>query len=807
MVYIAKGDGTGLLPFVDETPNLQGTSEAAVHPDGNSRNVLEIISPSDASPFIILQGWGSYNWASRDMGTTWIQPCEIPGSDKENCFASPVGNTGSRMSSLFKINPEFPEYVLAMTLRRSCMNADAATGELCGEDLMHSSDFGKTWVNLTTLSDSRIAGFVDFDWAPVAPGTQLDGPEDHPGILATVYESNQDMIDGLQKSWDYNVHFVWSHDLFKTEHNRVLMCGNSFEVLNGDIYVAQLRDCEKYHQSSAEDKANADTFPGTEIALRVSNDRGGSFAETCFPVSLAEKGYTIFDYREDVGGPDFISVNHDEEDPVESRAPMGNLYSSDKTLQLFSLSMRRNVRFGGSAVDFINVEGIHGIYIANQIDGGAFSDPSVVSGRGRVEDFVHTRITYNGGGSWQSITPPLTDSEGKPIRCHAVGNGRCELHLHGESHWQQGSWKTRLGSVYSQKSAPGVILATGNVGQYLSADANLVNTYLSRDAGSTWEEILKGPHIYEFGNHGGLIVAAQLASAGPTDEVWFTRDEGACWEGPIKLSNKMSVHNIRVAPDSIGDVFIIHGTDSEERDGDPDGVMYILDFNRLTVLDPKNNMQASAFTFPVCSDSDYETWSPNPPGAPGKCILGQKYSLARRKRDVRCLNEPDYEKKHDEATKCPCDAQYDTECQYGSERVDGLGDCVKMDDIDVGRCAVLECVEIPSSNLRAIAGTQCEGDMGDMDPDLGQIRQVGCDAKKSGGGHPILTFFIVMFFIVLALGGAWYAHMKYDLSTFVPERVKDAFEGILEKIRELTGRSSRPAGYFEPLGDFDGDEI
>ena len=143
------------------------------------------------------------------------------------------------------------------------MDADAATGELCGEDLMHSSDFGKTWVNLTTLSDSRIAGFVDFDWAPVAPGTQLDGPEDHPGILATVYESNQDMIDGLQKSWDYNVHFVWSHDLFKTEHNRVLMCGNSFEVLNGDIYVAQLRDCEKYHQSSAEDKANADTFPGT----------------------------------------------------------------------------------------------------------------------------------------------------------------------------------------------------------------------------------------------------------------------------------------------------------------------------------------------------------------------------------------------------------------------------------------------------------------------------------------------------------------------------------------------------------------
>jgi len=59
-----------------------------------------------------------------------------------------------------------------------------------------------------------------------------------------------------------------------------------------------------------------------------------------------------------------------------------------------------------------------------------------------------------------------------------------------------------------------------------------VNTYLSRDAGVTWEEVMKGPHIYEFGNHGGLIVVAKLASLGPTDEVYFSRDEGLCWEGP-----------------------------------------------------------------------------------------------------------------------------------------------------------------------------------------------------------------------------------------------------------------------------------
>ena len=33
-----------------------------------------------------------------------------------------------------------------------------------------------------------------------------------------------------------------------------------------------------------------------------------------------------------------------------------------------------------------------------------------------------------------------------------------------------------------------------------------VNTYFSRDAGLTWFEIAKGSHIYEFGDHGALIV-------------------------------------------------------------------------------------------------------------------------------------------------------------------------------------------------------------------------------------------------------------------------------------------------------------
>eukprot|EP00959_Pyramimonas_sp_CCMP1952_P002926 60607-Pyramimonas_sp.AAC.1 len=83
-------------------------------------------------------------------------------------------------------------------------------------------------------------------------------------------------------------------------------------------------------------------------------------------------------------------------------------------------------------------------------------------------------------------------------------------------------------------------MAVGSVGTYLEADPDVVNTYFSRDAGQTWREVRKRPHIYEFGDHGGIVLMAEHASSGPTDKIWFSRDEGECWEGPILLSQQVT---------------------------------------------------------------------------------------------------------------------------------------------------------------------------------------------------------------------------------------------------------------------------
>ena len=65
------------------------------------------------------------------------------------------------------------------------------------------------------------------------------------------------------------------------------------------------------------------------------------------------------------------------------------------------------------------------------------------------------------------------------------------------------------GPFYSLDSAIGLAMATGNLGDRLTPYASKTNTYLTRDGGLSWIEAAKGSHIYEFGDHGGIILMAR----------------------------------------------------------------------------------------------------------------------------------------------------------------------------------------------------------------------------------------------------------------------------------------------------------
>lgn len=111
---------------------------------------------------------------------------------------------------------------------------------------------------------------------------------------------------------------------------------------------------------------------------------------------------------------------------------------------------------------------------------------------------------------------------------------------------------------YSQESAIGLIMAVGNEGEELiKTSLDRTNTYLSRDGGLTWQEVKKGPYIYDYGDHGGLIVMAKNQE--PTQEIIYSYNEGKTWLTLEVSSVPIHISNIIIEPLSISQQFIVYG--------------------------------------------------------------------------------------------------------------------------------------------------------------------------------------------------------------------------------------------------------
>lgn len=50
--------------------------------------------------------------------------------------------------------------------------------------------------------------------------------------------------------------------------------------------------------------------------------------------------------------------------------------------------------------------------------------------------------------------------------------------------------------------------------------------------------------IYEYGDHGGLLLLANHETEGPADSLKFSLDQGACWHN-ILLEEAIDIQNIR----------------------------------------------------------------------------------------------------------------------------------------------------------------------------------------------------------------------------------------------------------------------
>lgn len=333
------------------------------------------------------------------------------------------------------------------------------------------------------------------------------------------------------------------------------------------------------------------------LSLWVSVDLGLTFIRAVFGNSsqgLEENRYTILDSTE---GSTFINVQHD--DPH-----WGHTYSAPIATEVFTLNLPRTLR-NSYTTDFSKIQGLDGIYIANH-----YLEYSQYVPSDQINNYLRTVVTFDKGGLWSTLAAPSN------VDCEEPD---CSLHLFNRVD------QYTYSSIYSTANAIGLIIGIGNHGQYKKAHFEEVNTYFSRDAGETWQMIHEGAYIYEFGDHGGVVVLAKNEE--PTSSILYTWDDGANWYECNFTSTPIYVTNIRVEPSFTSRKFILHGYTTSDR-GSIVGVLILLDFTGLPIPNCKG------FNTPGTAESDYEYWSPGLQS----CLLGEKVQYVRRKASSECFN-------------------------------------------------------------------------------------------------------------------------------------------------------------------------
>src|SRR5438034_7478648 len=83
-------------------------------------------------------------------------------------------------------------------------------------------------------------------------------------------------------------------------------------------------------------------------------------------------------------------------------------------------------------------------------------------------------------------------ADGKPLE-------RCSLHLHGFTE------RRDYRDTFSSGSAVGLMIGTGNVGEYLTSKVE-ADTFITWDGGLEWRQVKKGNYVWEYGDQGSIIV-------------------------------------------------------------------------------------------------------------------------------------------------------------------------------------------------------------------------------------------------------------------------------------------------------------
>ncbi|KAJ6669087.1 hypothetical protein lerEdw1_007896 [Lerista edwardsae] len=300
-----------------------------------------------------------------------------------------------------------------------------------------------------------------------------------------------------------------------------------------------------------------------------------------------------------------------------------NLYISDTRGIYFTLALE-NVKSsrdqeGNVMIDLYEVAGIKGMFLANK----------------KIDNQVKTFITYNKGRDWHLLQAPDMDLRGNPVRCLLP---YCSLHLH----LKVSENPYTSGNIASRDTAPGIIVASGNIGTELS-DSD-ISMFVSSDAGNTWRQIFEEEHSVLYLDQGGVLVAMKHTSL-PIRHLWLSFDEGRSWSKYSFTSIPLFVDGVLGEPGEETLIMTVFGHFSHRSEWQLVKVDYKSIFDRR------------------CADDDYRPWQLHSQGE--ACIMGAKRIYKKRKSEKKCMQG----KYAGAMTSEPCVCtEADFDCDYGFER-------------------------------------------------------------------------------------------------------------------------------------------
>ncbi|KAI1130415.1 hypothetical protein F5Y10DRAFT_118535 [Nemania abortiva] len=348
-----------------------------------------------------------------------------------------------------------------------------------------------------------------------------------------------------------------------------------------------------------------------ELALFVTDDTK-TWHRAIFPQDhrLLEAAYTVLESTN-------YSIQIDVRSSKRTSAPMGTLLTSNSNGTYFTRNIEHTNRNQQAYVDFEKVTGIQGVFLVNQVDNWE----EVEKGAPKK---MKTLITFDDGRTFEAIK---TDDD--------------NIHLHSITEPQN------TGPVFSSP-APGLVMGNGNHGKHLK-DYWESDLYVSDDAGKTWIKGLKGPHKYEFGDQGSILLAVEDSKKVDVQEIKYSLDHGKEWK-TTKLPDDLRIlpWTLTTIQDSTSLKFILTAkTGSKES---PSYCVVSIDFEGLHE--------------DTCKESDMEKWyaRKNDDGTSG-CVMGHTQEFTRRKKDAKCFIKKEFKGPVPETSKCDC-SDADFECDF-----------------------------------------------------------------------------------------------------------------------------------------------